>query len=705
MAELLIEILSEEIPAPVQGPAAQALEAGMLKGLGEAGLTWTEVETFVTPRRLGIVIDGLPITQEDRIEERRGPRTNAPDKAVEGFLGSTGVTRADLVEREAKNGTFYFAIVKTKGRPTSEVVAETLVDVITNFPWPKSMHWGSGRLTWVRPMQNLCCVFDGAAIPVNVMDEMTANAVTFGHRFMAPARIKVRNYKGYKKSLEAAQVQIFPEDREQSIREQADQLAKASGYEVIADDALFREVAGLVECPNVLIGRFDEAFLSMPEEVLITAMRAHQRYFGLRGQNGALAPAFIFVADYKASDGDQTIIAGNERVLTARLADAEFFWEQDQKETLESHARRLAGVIFQADLGNLEEKVSRMSALSTKILGAVQDHPLQPASFLDADGAAGPAVVRAAELCKADLVTSMVGEFPDLQGLMGRFYAEQGGEPAAVSAAIEEHYAPKGPSDACPTGLVSMVTALSDKIDTLAGFFMIAEPPTGSRDPYALRRAALGVVRILLESKMRLGLRPILTCALDQYAEQGFSGAADNAVEDLMAFIGTRLSVHLRDSGVPHDYINAVFALEGEDDLVRVIDRVDALVKFLKTADGENLLRAHKRATNIVAIEEERDNRTFDGTPDEKALTLPEETDLFNRLQAVAKSSKAAIGQEAFGDVMAALASLRAPVDAFFDKVTVNADDQALRENRLKILAQIRETLGLVADFSEIEGP
>lgn len=673
MPELLLELFSEEIPARMQARAAQDLLRLISDGLGAAALSFEDIKTFVTPRRLCLVATGIPVMQPGREEERRGPRTDAPEKAVQGFLASTGLQLAQLQKRDTGKGEFYFAVTASKGQPAAKIVAGIIEKTVREFPWPKSMRWGNGGLRWVRPLHLILCCFDGKPLNFEI-DGVMAGDATRGHRFMAPDIIRVRNFSEYKAALEKAYVILDPEDRKARILDQANRLAAASGLELIPDEPLLDEVAGLNEWPVVLMGKFDEAFLDVPHEALIAAMRNHQKYFCLRDAvSKKFAPHFIIVANREADDGGKMITEGNQRVLAARLSDAKFFWDQDRKQTLESRLDGLKGMVFHARLGSVYDKVQRNIALAQTIAGRF--------SSVDETFAA-----RAALLAKCDLVTQMVGEFPELQGIMGYYYARADSENTGVAQAIREHYSPAGPLDICPSAPVSFVVALADKIDTLISFWRINEKPTGSKDPYALRRAALGVIRIILENGLRLKLAPL-------FGDQG---------ADLLPFFADRLKVHLRERGMRHDLIDAVFALGGQDDLVLLVKRAEALNEFLGSEDGAILLAAYRRAVNILRIEEKRDGRSYNHHADPARFRQDEERALFDAISEIAAEADAAAEREDFTAAMLAMARLRAPVDAFFDKVTVNADDAELRANRLLLLSQIRAALETVADFSKI---
>jgi glycyl-tRNA synthetase beta chain len=700
MAELLLELLSEEIPARMQAAAAADLARLVTEKLGAAGLSPGEARAYVTPRRLALVVEGLPVTQPDVHEEKRGPRVGAPEAAVQGFLKSAGLaTLEDCEVRDTGKGAFYFVTIEKKGRAAAEVLAEIIPEILRTFPWPKSMRWGAGRLRWVRPLHSILCIFNGAVVAIalenggGAASRLKAGNRTRGHRFLAPAEFTVSGFADYRDKLRAAYVVLDAGERGEMIAADAARLASGAGLVVMPDPALIAEVGGLVEWPVALMGEIDRAFLDLPAEVLTAAMRAHQRYLALADSSGKFAPRFIVVANMLTDDGGNEIVAGNERVLRARLSDAKFFWDQDRKKALESRVPRLGEIVFHAKLGTLAEKVERVSALAAELAANVP-------------GADTDLVRSAATLCKADLTTGMVGEFPELQGVIGRYYALAEGEKPEVADAIRDHYAPQGPSDRCPTAPVSIAVALADKIDTLAGFFAIGEKPTGSKDPFALRRAALGVIRLILENKLRLPLVPTFRKSHELFgkAGKGEHRKPGETAAELLEFFADRLKVHLRDKGVRHDLVAAVFALGGEDDLVRLLARVDALTRFIGTDDGANLLVAYRRAANIVRIEEKRDNREYKGAPDSSLLHESEEKSLAKALDAVEDGLETALAREDFTGAMAALAMLRQPVDKFFDRVTVNCDDKKLRENRLRLLARIVAAMNLVADFSRIEG-
>ncbi|MFP6688822.1 MAG: glycine--tRNA ligase subunit beta [Alphaproteobacteria bacterium] len=680
MAELLFELLSEEIPARMQAKAAADLKRLVCDGLKEARLDHDGAQTFVTPRRLALVVDGLSAEQPDISIERKGPKVDAPEKAIQGFLKSAGVTLDECEQRETPKGMVWFAVSEEKGRPTAEVLADLIPAALEKLAWAKSMRWGEGRARWVRPIHSLLCVLDGAVVPAR-FHNCQAGAATRGHPVLADGDIAVKDFAQYRDGLRAAFVMLDAAERSQVIRDGAARLAAAEGVQIKPDDGLVAENAGLVEWPVPLLGRIDAEFMDVPGEVLSSAMRKHQKYFSLEDKDGRLAPYFVMVANIETADGGAAITAGNERVLRARLSDAKFFWDQDRKHTLSSRTPALKHVIFHAKLGTLDEKVDRIQALAVELSQYIP-------------GAERDRVRSAARLCKADLSTYMVGEFPDLQGIMGRYYALQDGEAPEVAAAIAEHYAPLGPSDNCPSPPESVAVALADKIDTLVGFFTIDEKPTGSRDPYALRRAALGVIRLILENGLRLPLRTVFETA----------GGTGETPQALLDFFADRLKAHLREKGVRHDLLSAVFALGGEDDLVRLMARVDSLAGFLGSEDGEHLLTAYKRAANILRIEEKKDGQSYAGAPDTARFNEDQERALHAAILDVNQRSSDALEGESYEEAMALMSNLRRPVDEFFDHVTVNAEDAALRSNRLNLLSEIRDSLDRIADFSKIEG-
>ncbi|MGB8102977.1 MAG: glycine--tRNA ligase subunit beta [Pseudolabrys sp.] len=691
MPDLLLELLSEEIPARMQARAAEDLRKLVTDRLVEAGLAYEGAKAFVTPQRLTLAVYGIPARQPDIKEEKKGPRVGAPENAVAGFLKAAGLKSiSEAKVQPDKKGDFYIAVIDRRGRNAIDVIEDVLQATVATFPWPKSMRWGAqsatpGSLSWVRPLHSIVATFgpeteEPALVPLE-FDGIRSGDETRGHRFMAPAPIKVRRFDDYVDKLEKAKVVLDPARRADTIRTDAKNLAFAQGFELIEDEGLLAEVAGLVEWPVTLMGSFEQAFLSIPEEVIRATIRNNQKCFVLRDpQTAKLVNKFILVANEEATDGGKAIVAGNERVIRARLSDAKFFYETDLKTRLEDRLPRFEQIVFHEKLGTQAERIARITVLAGELA------PLVGADVAKAE--------RAAQLCKTDLLTEVVGEFPELQGLMGRYYAEAQNEDEAVAHACEDHYKPKGPDDLVPADPVSIAVALADKIDTLVGFWAIDEKPTGSKDPYALRRAALGVIRIAIDNKLRVPLKDVFLKASKKFS----------AGSDLLAFFADRLKVQLREQGARHDLVDAVFSLSGQDDLLMVVVRVEALGKFLDSDDGKNLLAGYKRATNIIRIEEKKDKREYTDAPDVKRYQLPEEKALAEAIDVVKKEASAAVGKEDFAAAMRAMAKLRPRVDAFFDKVTVNVDDKSLRENRLKLLNEIREATRAVADFSKIEG-
>ncbi|WP_334174280.1 glycine--tRNA ligase subunit beta [Pseudoxanthobacter sp.] len=701
MPDLLLELHSEEIPARMQRRASADLAALVGEGLSAAGLKAEDIRAFATPRRLALAVAGLPARSADVAEERKGPRVGAPQGAIDGFLKAAGLASIDeaTVVSDAKKGDFYVARTTKPGRPTTEIIAEIVPEVIRRFPWPKSMRWGAGSLRWVRPLTSILCTFgpetEDPEIVAFEVEGIRSSNTTCGHRFHAPEPITVRRFDDYVAKLEKAHVVLDPERRRDIILHDARNRALALGLELVEDDALLTEVAGLVEWPVVLVGSFDPAFLEIPDAVIRSTIRANQKCFVLKNPaTGRLANRFVLTANIEAIDGGKAIVGGNERVVRARLSDAKFFYETDLKVPLEERAKKLDIVTFHEKLGTQGERVERIARLAAII-----------APVVGADPAKAEA---AARLAKADLVTEMVGEFPELQGFMGRRYAEKQGIDPEVAAAIEEHYKPQGPSDSVPVAPVSAAVALADKIDLLVGFWAIDEKPTGSKDPFALRRAALGVIRILIATGAPLQLHPFIEMSLDLYGPRRRGGAPVEAiVKDLLAFFGDRLEVQLRDQGARHDLVKAILASHGrglQSNIVNIVRRVEALGRFLEGEEGADLLAGYRRAANILKAEEKKDGRQYPPTVDPALLTEPAEKALFEAIGEASGRAEAAVAIEDFGGAIAALALLRAPIDAFFDDILVNADDRHVRENRLKLLAAIPAATGAVADFSRIGG-
>ncbi len=674
MADLLLELFSEEIPARLQKKASDDLARLVSDALADAGLTGGKAEAFATPRRLTLTIADLPTETPDVSEERRGPRADAPDKAIEGFLRGVGLTRDQLEVRETPKGEFLFAVIEKKGVKTAEVLATALPEIIRTFPWPKAQRWGAGDLRWIRPLQSILCLLGGAVVDFTV-GGIAAGDSTEGHRFMAPGRFAVTDFTDYRRKLLDAKVILDPARRMTLIADSCQTLASAAGLDWVRDEGLLAEVAGLCEWPVPMLGGFAPAFLAVPEEVLILKMKHDQKYFVLRDKaTGKLAPKFIFTANIEPRDGGTLVTSGNERVLAARLADAQFFYETDKKTKLADLLPKLDDIVFHAKLGTVGDRARRMEALARHLADFIPG--------CDAEDAA-----TAARLAKADLVTGMVGEIAEVQGLMGADYARHEGYSDAVADAIADQYSPKGPSDRCPTTPVSIAVALAEKLDTLVGFFAIGEKPTGSGDPYALRRAALGVIRLVLENGLRINLEKDVP----------------DWPADLSGFFIDRLKVQQRDKGIRHDLIDAVVA-KGSDDLVWITALTSALSDFVATDDGANLLAGYKRASNILAIEEKKDGCRYSDPVNTDLLAEESEKALAEALAVARTAAAEALETEDFAAAMTALAALRAPIDAFFDGVKVNADDANVRANRLALLGEIRHTMNHVADFSVIEG-
>lgn len=702
MPDLLLELFSEEIPARMQRQASENLKKLVTDALVNGGLVYEGAKAFVTPRRLALSIHGLPARQPDLKEEKKGPRVGAPDGAIQGFLKAAGLKSiAEAKVQHDKKGDFYIAIAEKKGKATQEVIAELIPQIVRAFPWPKSMRWGSGNLVWVRPLHSIICTFGPETEEPEIVrfeiDGVKSGNTTLGHRVMSSGEITVRRLEDYAKKLEAARVVLDADRRKEIILADARNIALAQGLELVEDEALLEEVAGLVEWPVVLMGEFEAAFLDIPPEVIRATIRINQKCFVLRDpKTGKLANKFILVSNLEASDGGEAIKAGNARVIRARLSDAKFFWDTDRKTKLEARLPKFEQITFHEKLGTQSARIERIARLAKELAPVVKADPAK--------------AEKAARLAKADLLTEVVGEFPEVQGLMGKYYAAAEGIDPEIAAACEDHYKPQGPNDRVPNAPVSVAVALADKIDTLAGFWAIDEKPTGSKDPYALRRAALGVIRIVLDNKVRL---PLLSgafrkalAALPKMPDQKKvkDASSISPEEDLLGFFGDRLKVYLRDAGARHDLVDAVFALKGQDDLVLIVRRVEALGKFLDTEDGKNLLAGYKRAANILSIEEKKDKKPYYGEPDAAKLTAPEEKALAAAIKTAENEIAAALKSEDFETAMRAMAKLRAPVDAFFGKVIVNAEEKAVRENRLKLLNRIREATRQVADFSRIEG-
>ena len=703
MPDLLIELFSEEIPARMQNRAADDLRKLVTDGLVEAGLTYAGAAAFSTPRRLTLSIDGLTAESKAVREERKGPKVGAPDQAIDGFLRGAGVAREDLEVRDDKKGQVYFAVIEKPGRMAADIIAEVLEKAIRNFPWPKSMRWGEGSLKWVRPLHSILCILSDEAgvevVPLEV-DGITSGNTTRGHRFLAPDAFSVTSFDDYEVKLKRAKVVLRADERAEAIWNDATTQAFALGLEVVEDRGLLAEVAGLVEWPVVLLGRIDDDFLGLPPEVLQTSMKEHQKFFSVRNPKTNRIERFVTVANMETADQGATILAGNQKVLAARLADAKFFWENDlrvAKAGMDPWLDSLSNVTFHNKLGSQKDRIERIAALAREIAPSV--------------GADPDLAEKAARMAKADLSSEMVYEFPELQGLMGRYYAIEAGLPAEVAAACQDHYSPLGPSDDVPTAPVSVAVALADKIDTLTGFWAIDEKPTGSKDPFALRRAALGIVRLVLGNDIGVSLNAasVGTFAIasklvgirhrEKTSDEGFADT-----NDILVFLHDRLKVFLKDKGIRHDIIDACIAMPGNDDLTLLVKRAAALAATLATDDGENLIQGFKRANNILTQAEEKDGVEYSYGADLKFAEDPSEKALFEALDAADAKIAPAMANEDFSTAMTAMAALRGPIDAFFNTVQVNDERQVVRRNRLNLLSRIRKICLSVADLNKIEG-
>ncbi|PRY91291.1 glycine--tRNA ligase subunit beta [Donghicola tyrosinivorans] len=683
MPDLLIELFSEEIPARMQARAAEDLKKKVTDGMVEAGLTYAHARAYATPRRLVLAVEDVLERSPDLKEERKGPRVDAPEKAIEGFLRGVGLTKDQLEVRDEKKGQVYFAMIQTPGREASAIIAEVLEATIRNFPWPKSMRWGAGSLRWVRPLHSIICLMtreDGSEVVDLDIDGIKSGRSTRGHRFMGGDAFEVNNFDDYVAKLKKAKVVLDPAERADTIWHDATNMAFAQGLEVVEDNGLLAEVAGLVEWPVVLMGEIGADFLNLPAEVLQTSMKEHQKFFSVKNPKTGRIEKFVTVANIETRDNGATILAGNQKVLAARLSDAKFFWENDlrtAKAGMDTWVDGLGNVTFHNKLGSQKQRIERIVAMAGELAAVT--------------GADAEAAQTAARIAKADLQSEMVYEFPELQGLMGRYYAEAAGYDAAVAAVCQEHYSPLGPSDDVPTAPLSVTVALADKLDTLTGFWAIDEKPTGSKDPFALRRAALGVIRLILENDLRVSLSSLLS-------------AAGEAKDDLLSFFFDRLKVYLKDQGIRHDVIDACLAMDGADDLTLLVKRAKALSDVLGTEDGVNLVQGYKRAANILTQAEEKDGVEYSFGADPKFAEVDEERALFDVLTATSPAIAADLKAEDFAGAMGKMAALRAPVDAFFEAVQVNTENQTVRRNRLNLLSQIRQTVGQVADLGRIEG-
>jgi len=699
MPDLLIELFSEEIPARMAAKAREDLKKLVTDGLVEAGLTYASAGAFSTPRRLTLAVEGLTAESRPVREERKGPRADAPAQAIEGFLRATGLTLDQLERREdKKGGATLFAVIEKPGRAAPEIVAEVLAATIRSFPWPKSMRWGSGSLRWVRPLHSILCLLTTEAgaevVPLDV-DGIKASNTTEGHRFLSQGRFAVHSFDDYAAKLRRAHVMLDPAEREAAIWSGAQNLAFAQGLELVEDKGLLTEIAGLVEWPVPLMGRIKDQFLHLPPEVLQTSMKEHQKFFSVKNPRTGRIEGYVTVANIETPDNGATILKGNDKVLTARLSDARFFWENDlrvAKAGMGEWLDALDNVTFHNKLGSQKARIDRIAALARELAPVV--------------GADPDLAEQAARVAKADLRSAMVGEFPELQGLMGMYYAREAGLPEPVALAARDHYSPLGPSDAVPTEPVSVAVALADKIDTLTGFWAIDEKPTGSKDPFALRRAALGVIRLLIAQPSRAFIEGYLWKAFAQHGMEEVGG--DNTLAESLAsiygFLSDRLKILLRDRGLRHDIVDAAMAMPGRGDFQSPVERAEALASFLKTEDGTNLLQGFKRANNILSQAEEKDGVEYSYGADPKFAETPEEKALFAALDTAEAAIAPAMAKEDFPAAMRAMAALRAPIDAFFTAVQINTDNQIIRRNRLNLLHRIRATCGQVADLTKIEG-
>ena len=681
MTDLLIELFSEEIPARMQTRAANDLKKLVTDGMVEAGLTYASAAAFSTPRRLTLTVEGMLDASPTTVVERKGPKADAPEKAIDGFLRGAGLTRDDLEERETPKGNIFFAKITKEGRPAADIVAEVLERTIRNFPWPKSMRWGNGTLKWVRPLHSILCITsseEGASIVPFEVDGIISGNTTHGHRFLSPDSITVNNFDGYTRKLKSAHVVLDAQERADAIWNDATNQAFATGFEVVEDAGLLAEVAGLVEWPVVLMGEIGEGFLGLPAEVLQTSMREHQKFFSVRNAKTGRIERFITVANRTTADNGATILAGNKKVLSARLADAKFFWENDlrvAKSDMSVWLKSLENVTFHNKLGTQAELVNSMATLARELAPSVRADP--------------DMAEKAARLAKADLSSEMVYEFPELQGLMGRYYIEASGEDAQIAAAAEEHYAPLGPSDDVPTAPVSITVSLAEKLEKLNGFWSIDEKPTGSKDPFALRRAALGIIRIVIENDLALSLNAVMPT---------------EHADSLLSFFHDRLKIYLKDQGIRHDIIDACVAMDGNDDINLLVKRARALSETLETDDGENLIQGFKRANNILSQAEAADGVEYSYGADVKFAETDEERTLFGALDTSEAIIKLAMEAQDFASAMSAMATLRTPIDTFFEAVQINSDNPTVRRNRLNLLCRIRTVCSSVADLTKIEG-
>ncbi len=685
MADMLLELFCEEIPSHLQKRGGDELERQLLSLFEDADLPHGKIEVFTGPRRLTARVRDVALSSPSQREERRGPRPGAPEAAIQGFLKAVGLkSLEECTLREDKKGAYYLAVQERPGRPASEILQDELPPLLERFFWPVSMRWGEGKFRWIRPLRHIICLFDGIPVIFECAD-VQSGAITYGHRVMGPGPFEVKNFEDYEDTLlKEGFVCLRAEDRKTRIMNRARELCAERGLRLVEDHTLLEEVAGLAEWPVVMPGNFDSSFLELPDEVLRTAMRTHQKYFSVfEEKKDKLAPHFIMVANLEASDGGTAILKGNERVLAARLEDARYFWEQDLKTPLKDQTENLKGMVYHEKLGSLYEKAQRMKELAGRL-----------APHLGLDPEKGR---QAAFLAKADLVTSMVGEFPSLQGVMGYAYAQAQGMPRDLAEALRDHYKPEGPTDSPPQTSLSKLVALTDKLDTLTGFWSVGEIPTSSKDPYALRRSALGVLRIFLEGRIRIPVSQFLKEAGSLHPD--FEAKKQ---ENLENFLRDRLKIHFKGQGMRHDLVEAVFALQ-DDDIIRLDRRLCTLKNFLQQPEALALLQSYKRATNIVEAEEKKDKTTYQGTPDPQLFETEEERNLALSLKQAGRDCLKAVGEEKYERALETLQTLRFPLDAFFEAVMVNTPDKNLRLNRLYLLSTMSSIFYPVADFSKIE--
>lgn len=689
MADLILEIFSEEVPARMQNNSAEQLRRNFEEKLKALGIFYRSCKTYVTPRRLVLAADGLSLTQEDSVAERKGPRTDANDSAIEGFLRSTGLEKDQLTIKSTPKGDFYFAIVRQKGRQTKDILKDVLTDIIENFSWPKSMRWGAYNIRWVRPIQNIACVFGGEVLDLQ-FGHIKANEFTFGHRFLAPNKLEIKYFDQYEKDLKSNFVILDQAWRKKTISDQIHEIANSKKLDLIEDESLLNEVTGLVEWPVAMLGSIDEKFMDLPEEVLITTVRTHQKYFCLREKNGKLAPHFIFVANIKPASGSEKIIDGNQRVLRARLSDGKFFFHTDKEKGLESFLPKLSEIIFHAKIGTIAERNERIVELTEEIIKQISPEKKDKA-------------IRAAQLCKADLASGMVGEFPELQGVMGYYYAKESGEDKEVAQAIKDHYSPVGSSDNVPINSVSIAVAVAEKIDGIVSLYAAGERATGSKDPYALRRLTLGVIRILEENKVSFEIKPLIKKAIKLLPSSALKNVnKDELLEEICEFFIERIKHQLKAENFAAEIINCILNRPDEIDIVDLKNRISILSQYSLSQQGAASIDAFKRALNILSIEEKKENTQFSPKPSTTYFVEPAEKALFALIEQVDDELKDSIRENDLTRSLFTLSKLTNAVNNFFDNTTINSTDKKLRENRLKLSALVVDTYLLIADFDRL---